>query len=153
VTQQGLNRNTSAGQRDSGDTKRDKTVRCRIAEQRIRSGEKREGYTAREVNAAEPQNPNERLRGTALPAAKQECRSQPSRANGASRERRATQWGTETKPSPCSNRDSDWTDRRAWNHSTSYSVDLASSRTCSPQIAGPRGRPRPKLGIVSCPSC
>src|SRR5216683_2490379 len=98
-------------------------------------------------------SPQAMLRGTALPAAKQEYRSQPARAHRASRERRATHWVTETKPSPCSNRDSDWTDRRAWNRSTSYSVGLASSRTCSPQVAGPTVRPRPKLQIVSCPSC
>src|SRR5437016_14492547 len=64
VTQQGHSRKTSAGQRDSGDTKRDKTVRCRTVEQRIRSAEKSEECTAPEANAAEPQNPSEMLRGT-----------------------------------------------------------------------------------------
>jgi hypothetical protein len=57
------------------------------------------------------------------------------------------------KPFPCSNRDSDWTDRRAWSRSTSYSVGLASLRTCSPQIADPTRQPRPKLRIVSCALC
>src|SRR5712664_4332073 len=104
----------SAGQRESGDTKRDMPVRCRTVAQRIRSGEKRAGCIAPEVNAEEPRNPKGMLRGTALPAATQEYRSQPRPANGASRERWAIRWGTATKPSPCSNRDSDWTDRKAW---------------------------------------
>jgi len=137
----------------SRDRKRDKPVICSTVEQRIRSGGKSEGCTVREANAAEPRNPSERLRGTSLPAVKQEYRSRPSLAHGGSRERRATRWETETKPSPCSNRGSDWTDRRAWYRSTSCSAGLASSRTCSPQIAGPKRRPRPKLRIVSCPSC
>src|SRR6266576_2649794 len=137
----------------SGDRKRDKPVLCSTVELRIRSGGKSEGCTVREANATEHRNPSEMPRGTSLPAVKQEYRSQLSRAHEASRERRATRWETETKPSPCSNRDSDWTDRRAWNRSTSYSAGLASSRTCSPQIAGPNRPPRPKLRIVSYPSC
>src|ERR1700676_1541626 len=120
----------------SGDRKRDKPVLCSTVEQRIRSGEKREGCTAQEANAVEPQNPNGMLRRRALPAAKQEYQSQLPPAHAASRERRATRWETETKPSPCSNRGSDWTDRRAWYRSTSCSAGLASSRTCSPRIAG-----------------
>src|SRR5260370_17912170 len=98
VTQHGLNRNTSAGQRDSGDTKRDKRVRCRTVAQRIRSGGKREECTVREANAVEPQNRNEILRGTALPAAKQEYRSQPSPAHAESRERPATRSATVKQP-------------------------------------------------------
>src|SRR2546421_2872478 len=144
VSQQGHSRKTSADQRDSGDTNRDKTVRCRTVEQRIRSAEKSEECTAPEANAAEPQNPSEMLRGTLLPEVKQEYRSQPAQARGASRAERGAHSVTAPKPSPCSNRDSDSMDRRAWNHSTSYSVGLASSRTCSPQIAGPTVRPRPK---------
>jgi hypothetical protein len=110
-------------------------------EQRIRSGGKSEGCKAREVNASERRKPSVILRGTSRPAVIQEYRSQPSPAHGARRERRAIRWGTETKPSLCSNRDSDWMDRRAWSHSTSCSVGLASLRTCSPQIADPTGRP------------
>src|SRR5437667_12259576 len=136
----------------SGDGERDKPVLCRTVEQRIRSGGKSEGCTVREANASEPRNPSEMLRGTSLPAVKQEYRSKPSPAHAASRERRAIRLGIETKPFPCSNRDSDWTDRRAWNCSTSCSAGLASSRTCSPQIAGPKMQPRPKLRIVSYPS-
>ncbi len=124
--------------------KRDKPVICGTVEQRIRSGGKSEGCTVREANAPEPRNPSEMLRGTSLPAVKQEYRSQPSPAQAASRERRAIRLGIETKPSPCSNRGSDWTDRRAWYRSTSCPAGLASSRTCSPQIAGPKRRPRPK---------
>src|SRR6266478_8813312 len=132
----------------SGDRKRDKPVICSTVEQRIRSGGKSEACTVREANAAEPRNPSEMPPGTSLPAVKQEYRSQPSRAHEASRERRATRWATETKPSPCSNRDSDWTDRRAWYRSTAYSAGLASSRTCSPQIAGPTGRLVPRRRVV-----
>src|SRR5216684_4133227 len=100
-------------ERNDRDTKRDKPVNCRTGEQRIRSGGKSEGCTTREANAAAPRNPSEMLRGTSLPAAKQEYRSQLSPAHGESRERPATRWGIETKPSPCSNRDSDSMDRRA----------------------------------------
>src|SRR5437660_9583959 len=128
----------------SRDRKRDKPVICSTVEQRIRSGGKSEGCTVREANAAEPRNPSERLRGTSLPAVKQEYRSRPSLAHGASRERRATRWETETKPSPCSNRGSDWTDRRAWSRSTSYSADLALPRTCSLQTADLTTRPTPR---------
>src|SRR6266853_1697551 len=91
-------------ERNDRDTKRDKPVHCRTGEQRIRSGGKSEGCTTREANAAAPRNPSEMLRGTSLPAVKREYRSRPSRAYGASRERRATRWETEAKPSPCSNR-------------------------------------------------
>src|SRR5712671_1521405 len=97
-----------------GDRKRDKPVICSTVEQRIRSEGKSEGCTVREANASEPRNRSEMLRGTSLPAAKQEYRSQPSRAHEASREPRATRWETEPKPSLCSNRDSDSRDRRAW---------------------------------------
>src|ERR1700675_2654159 len=98
---------------DCGDGKRDRPARCRTVEQRIRSGEKNKGRTVREANASEHRNRSEMLRDTSLPAVIQEFRSQPSPAHEVSRERRATRWETETKPSPCSNRDSDWTDRRA----------------------------------------
>jgi hypothetical protein len=107
----------------------------------IRSGEKSEECTVPEANASERRNPSEILRGTSWPAVIQGYRWQPSRAHGASRERPATRWGTGTKPSPCSNRDFDWMDRRAWNRSISYSAGLASSPTCSPRIASPTGRP------------
>jgi hypothetical protein len=137
----GLDQNTSAGYVDSGDGERDKPVLCSTVEQRIRSGGKSEGCKAREVNASERRKPSVILRGTSRPAVIQQYRSQPSAAHGARRERRAIRWGTETKPSLCSNRDSDWMDRRAWSHSTSCSVGLASLRTCSPQIADPTGRP------------
>jgi len=42
--------------------------------------------------------------------------------------------------------------RRASSHSSAYSPGPGSSRTCNPQIASPKGRPRPKPRIVSCPS-
>src|SRR5882724_3049828 len=74
VAHKGLDRNGSAGQRDSGDGKRDKPVRCRTAEQRIRSGGKSEGCTTPEANAGEPQNPSGKLRGTRLPVVKREYR-------------------------------------------------------------------------------
>src|SRR5580704_1459714 len=106
---------------------------CRTAEQRSRSGGKSEGCTVREENVSEPRNPSEKLRGKLLAAVKQEYRSPPSRALGASRARQAERSETARKPYSCSNRDSDWTDRRAWSRSTSYSLGLASLRTCSPQ--------------------
>ena len=128
---------------DSGDGKRDKPVRCRTVEQRIRSGGKNEERTALEVNAEGRRNPSEKLRGTVPPGVKREYRSQQSPAHGASRERPATHLGIATKPFSCSNRDSDWMDRRAWNRSIAYSVDPASSRACSPQIADLARRPAP----------
>src|SRR5260370_11739230 len=64
VTQHGLNRNTSAGQRDSGDTKRDKWGRCRTLAQRITSGGKREEGTVPDVKAVETQNRHDILRST-----------------------------------------------------------------------------------------
>src|SRR5260370_12295748 len=99
----------SAGQRDSGDTKRDKPVRCCTVERRIRSAGKREGCIAQEANAAEPQNPSGMLRGTALPAAKQEYRRRPSQAHEMSHVKRAAHSVTVRKPSPCTNRGSDCT--------------------------------------------
>src|SRR5260370_8457614 len=42
VTQHGLNRNTSAGQRDSGEKKKDKRSRCPPVSQPLRSAGKRE---------------------------------------------------------------------------------------------------------------
>src|SRR6266478_1078705 len=140
-------------ERNDRDTKRDKPVHCRTGEQRIRSGGKSEGCTTREANAAAPRNPREMLRGTSLPAVKQEYRRPPSQAHERLRAKRGAHSVTAPKPFPCSNRDFGWTDRRAWNRSTAYSAGLASSRTCSPQIAGPTGRLRPKLRIVPCPSC
>src|SRR5260370_14251658 len=140
-------------ERNDRDTKRDKPVRFRTVEQRIRSGGKSEGCTTREANAAAPRNPSEMLRGTSLPAAKQEYRSQLSPAHGESRERPATRGGVGTKPSPCSSHGSGWTGRRASNRSTAYSAGLESSRTNSPQIAGLTERPQPKALIVSCASC
>src|SRR6266849_2775072 len=64
--------------------KTDKPVLCRTVEQPIRSGGKSEGCTVRGANASEPRNPNEMLRGTSLPAVKQEYRSQLSPGHGAS---------------------------------------------------------------------
>jgi hypothetical protein len=153
VTQQGLNRYMSAGQRGSGDTKRDKTMLCHTVEQRIRSGGKSEGCRVREANASEPRNPSEMLPGTSLPAVKPEYWRPPSQPHAMSHAKRGAHSVTVQKPSPCSNRDFDWMDHRAWNRSTSYSGGLASLLTCSPQIAGPTGLPRPKLRIVSCPTC
>ena len=153
VAQQRLDRNTSAGQRDNRDGKIDKAVRCCTVERRIRSRGKREGCRAQEVNAAKPQNPSEMLRCTALPAVKRERPRRPSMAHEESRAQRAARSEIARKPYPCSNRDSDWTGRRAWNRSTAYSVGPGSSRTSSPQIAGLTERPRPKAPIVSCLSC
>src|ERR1700730_17267588 len=129
---------------NSRDTTRDRPVRCRTVEQRIRSGGKSEGCKAQEVNAEEARNPSEKLRDMASPGAKQEWRSQLLVAYGALRAKQAAHWETVKKPCPCSNRDFDWTDRRASNRSTAYSADLASSRTRSPQIAGPTRRSTPR---------
>src|SRR5579859_3945873 len=116
-------------------------MRCRTAEQRIRSGGKSEECTALEVNAEAPRNPGERLRCIASSGAKQAHRLQPSPEHGELHGRPAARLGTGTKPCPCSNRDFGWTDHRAWNRSTAYSADLASSPTRSPQIAGPTRPP------------
>jgi len=140
----GLDRNTSAGYVDSGDGERDKPVLCSTVEQRIRSGGKSEGCKAREVNASERRNPSEILRGTSRPAVIQEYRSQPSREHGTLRGKQGAHSETVRKPCPCSNRDSDWMDRRAWNRSTACFAGLASSRTRSPQIAGPIRRLTPR---------
>src|SRR4030081_3290725 len=94
-------------ERNDRDTKRDKPVHCRTVEQRIRSGGKSEGCTVREANAAEPRNPSEMLRGTSLPAVKQECRSPPSQAHEMSHAEREAHSATVPIPFPCSNRGSD----------------------------------------------
>ena len=62
----------TAGQWDSGDTKRDKPVSCCTVEKRIRSGGKRKACTAREANAVEPRNRSEKLRGKVSPEVRQE---------------------------------------------------------------------------------
>src|SRR5712664_454784 len=133
-----------AVERNDRDTKRDKPVHCRTGEQRIRSGGKSEGCTTREANAAAPRNPSEMLRGTSLPAVKQEYRRPPSQAHEMLRAKLGAHSVTAPKPFLCSNRDSDWTDRRAWNRSIAYFVDPASSRTCSPQIADLTRTPAPR---------
>src|SRR5260370_33362594 len=135
------------------ETEKETPVHSSMVQERIRSGGRNGAYTVREVNAVEPRNPIEMLRGTSLPAVKQEYRSPPSQARDMSHAKREAHSVTVPKPCPCSNRGSDWSGRRARNCSTSCSAGLASSRTCSPQIAGPTGRPQPKLRIVSCPSC
>src|SRR5437879_12055206 len=100
-------------ERNDRDTKRDKPVHCRTGEQRIRSGGKSEECTTREANAAAPRNPSEMLPGTSLPAVKQEYRRPPSQAHGMSHAKREAHSVTVPKPFPCSNRESDLTDRRA----------------------------------------
>src|SRR6267378_7101645 len=100
-------------ERNDRDTKRDKPVHCRTGEQRIRSGGKSEGCTTREANAAAPRNPSEMLRGTSLPSVKPEYLRPPSQAHEMSHAKREAHSVTAPKPFPCSNRESDWTDRRA----------------------------------------
>jgi len=128
-------------------------VRQRTVEERIRSGERNKGRKVPEGNAAEPRIRCEMLRKAPRPAVTARYPRPPSLADAVSREPQEARSETARKPLICNSRDFDWMDRRASSRSTSYSARLASSRTCSPQIASPTGRPWPKLRIVSCPSC
>src|SRR5260221_14656656 len=94
-------------ERNDRDTKRDKPVHCRTGEQRIRSGGKSEGCTTREANAAAPRNPSEMLRGTSLPAAKQEDRRPPSHAHEMLRAKRGAHSVPAPKPFLCTHPECD----------------------------------------------
>jgi len=134
------------------ETEKETPVNSRTVQELIRSGGKNEACTVREANAAELQDRHEMHQKTHGLVGTARCRQRTRRGRAAPHGRLATRSEIARKPSTYSNHGFDWTGRRASSHSSAYSPGPGSSRTCNPQIASPKGRPRPKPRIVSCPS-